>query len=80
MPERRPEQRPMQQRPIIGERDETQIVDIGQRVQVVIGQAQYERTDHRQQEEHAQHDGGRRQEQPRGALCVHGGALVIGRA
>jgi hypothetical protein len=61
---------------VIVEPDEAQVVDARERVQVEVGQAQHERGQHRQREEHADHDQGGRDERPGGALAVHG-ILII---
>src|ERR1700750_1804903 len=75
MAQRRPEQRPLQQRPVVLQGDEAQVAYIRQRVEIVIGDREDERRDHRQQEEQAEDDQRGCDEQPGGAGRVHGVAL-----
>ena len=66
-----PEQRCAQQVEVVAEPDEAQVVQVGERVEIEIGEAQRERREHRQHEECADHDQGRRGKQPCGTALVH---------
>ena len=48
------------------------LLQVGERVEVEIGQAQRQRGEHRQEEEHADDEQRRRDERPGGALRSHG--------
>ena len=60
--------------PVVGEADEAQIADVGERVQIEIGETDEQRREHRQEKEYADDQQRRRDERPRGALDSHGAA------
>src|SRR5690606_22477223 len=57
-------QRVVQQADVVVEGDEAQVVDVGQRVDVEVGDTQRQRGGHRQEKEHRDHQQGRRGEGP----------------